>query len=267
MNIITLTSGKGGVGKSVLSANLAKILADEGYKICLLDGNLSFGNLDTILNVNSEKNILDFLKNEANLQEILLNVEENLYLIPGYNGEKILDIYDENLKHKIKKEILEFENFDFLFIDTSNPFLKITQDFIDISDEVIVITTPEPPAIINTYTTLKVLLKDRENLSIIANMSDENEREFIFESLKKVLKNNINKEFELDFLGGIKRDKKMVESTNERTLIIDEYPCSITVNKLRNIASNLLIKFNKKAIKVEKISDFQAFIRKILDLI
>ena len=82
-HFIAITSGKGGVGKSTVSANLANLLASSGYKIVLFDADIGLANLDVLLNVKINKNMLDVLKGECPLEDILIKVKPNLTLIPG----------------------------------------------------------------------------------------------------------------------------------------------------------------------------------------
>ena len=88
--VIAVTSGKGGVGKTSLVANTAICLARMGARVTVIDGDLGLANLDVMFNVRAEKNILHVLKGEASFEEIILPLEENLWLVPGESGDEIL---------------------------------------------------------------------------------------------------------------------------------------------------------------------------------
>lgn len=248
-NFITITSGKGGVGKSVISANLANILASEGYRVALFDADLGLANLDIILNVRSEKNLLNVVRGECSLEDIVIKVKNNLLLIPGDSGDEILKYKDEFFKEHFKKELEILDDLDFVIIDTGAGIGDNIQPFLLASDEVIVVTLPNPVAITDAYATIKITSKFKDNLYMIMNMvRDKEEGLLIFDNLKRVAKNNIETPLKIDLLSCIQSSANIAKSIKQRTLFTDEYPNMTATCQLREAASKLLVNLNKESI-------------------
>lgn len=248
-NFITITSGKGGVGKSVISANIANILASEGYKVGLFDADLGLANLDIILNVRSDKNLLNVMKQECSLAEIIVRVKKNLILIPGDSGDEILKYQDEFYSSHFKQEMEFLDDLDFMIIDTGAGIGDNIQPFLKASDEVIIVTLPNPVAITDAYATLKITSKYQDKVFMILNMVKDKEEGFlVFDNLKKVARNNIKTPLDIELLSCVQMSSNISKSVKLRTLFTDEYPNMIQTAQLREAVSNLLVSLSKKPI-------------------
>ncbi|NLK67177.1 MAG: MinD/ParA family protein [Campylobacteraceae bacterium] len=262
MNIVSVLSGKGGVGKSVISANLASILAKEGYKVCLVDGDFTLGNLDIILNVKAEKTAFDFFSGIASLSETLLHISPNLHFISSHSGREILTFYSYEQKELFETELKNLNNFDFIIIDTPTGINSMVGHFVKLSDKSIVVTTPEPTSIMDSYTMMKLVLSHKDEVLHLLNFNSNSET--VSKSLEQILKNNIQKEFGLEFLGSIREDKKVSLSVKSREMLCDEYSDALVTYDIKVIASNLLESFGHKGLKLESVN---GIFRKLLDRI
>ncbi len=262
---IAITSGKGGVGKSTLSANLANVLSKNGYKVGLFDADIGLANLDVILNVRIDKNILHVLKGEATLEEIIVHVKKNLILIPGESGDEILKYNDQFLYERFFDETQILDNLDFMIIDTGAGIGGHTQLFLEAADEVIVVTVPDPAAITDAYATIKITSKVKPMIHLVLNMTrSAKEAELIYEKISKVAIANIEG-LTLNLLGRLPEDRVIAKSIKQRTLFTDDAPNGPSSHELKRIINNLVYRLERKVLKDEENRGFGSFIKSLID--
>ena len=262
---IAITSGKGGVGKSTLSANLANVLARNGYKVGLFDADIGLANLDVILNVRIDKNILHVLKGEATLEDIIVPVKKNLLLIPGESGDEILKYNDQFLYERFFDETQILDDLDFMIIDTGAGIGGHTQLFLEAADEVIVVTVPDPAAITDAYATIKITSKVKPMIHLVLNMTKSaKEAELIYEKISKVAIANIDG-LSLNLLGRLPEDKLIAKSIKQRTLFTEDVPNGPSSHELKRIVNNLIYRLERKVLKDEENRGFGNFIKSLID--
>jgi len=263
--VIAVTSGKGGVGKSTLSANISYMLSKKGYKVGLLDADIGLANLDVMFNVRADKNILHVLKGETSFEDIVIKLDTNLYLIPGESGDEILKFSDATIVNRFIDEAEILEGLDFLIIDTGAGIGDTIQMFLKAADDVMVVTVPDPAAITDAYAMIKVISKLKEKIFMVVNqVKSAKEGEKIFDTIKKVAQGNIGETLKLILLGSIRSDPYVVRSVKQRILVCKEMPNIAPSDDISSITTSLIQKKEQKMLTENQEGGIGSFFKRLL---
>ena len=264
--IISITSGKGGAGKSQIAANFATILAQNGYKTALLEIS-DLPNLDIILNAKSKTNLSNFINGECGLDDIFNEISSNLYFIAS-DGCEFYKFANDDFVSEIFNKFKDECKLDFIIIDTASNASKSVLNCIKNADENIIITLPTPSAISNAYAMIKFGSEFKNDFLLFVNFArDEKEAVLVAESLKKVAKQNIKTNLNLNLLGFMRKSEVLPICDKERKLVCDEFEYSNANFELKHAVSRLLTKLNLKSFNVKKPRGLSGFIKKISNLI
>jgi flagellar biosynthesis protein FlhG len=168
--IITVASGKGGVGKTNLSVNMALAYARIGKKVIVMDADLGLANVNVMLKIIPKWNLYHVIRKQKTMREILLETEYGISIVAGASGfSKIANLSDEQRTNFIE-ELETLSSADIIIIDTSAGVSSNVLDFIAVADDVVIITTPEPTAITDAYGIVKIIATEIENMEMRLNL-------------------------------------------------------------------------------------------------
>ncbi len=164
--IIAVSSGKGGVGKTNLSINIALAYASLGKKVIVLDADLGLANVNVILGIIPKFNLYHLIRKQKNIREIILDTGYGIQIVAGASGfSKIANLSDEEREVFIE-ELSELSSADVIIVDTSAGVSNNVLDFIAAADDAIIITTPEPTAITDAYGIVKIIATEIDYLNL-----------------------------------------------------------------------------------------------------
>lgn len=242
--IISVTSGKGGVGKTSLSVNLAAHLSKQGTKILLIDADLGLSNVEIMLGVTPSYTLKDVIKHGKDIEDVIINGPYNLDFISGGNGflelAELSEIEREEILIKIHK--LE-ELYDIIIIDTGAGISKNVTAFLTISDEIIVITTSEPTALTDAYSIMKVISEEKlkQKIGLIINRVKTKSE---FQQASNILISTAKKFLgeEIKSLGYVYEDPNVRKTIYKKTPFVIYYPDSKASDCIIDIVANLKLK-------------------------
>jgi flagellar biosynthesis protein FlhG len=243
--IITVTSGKGGVGKTSISLNLSLSLAAEGFKVCLFDADLGLANVNILTGIYPEKDLESVISGQFSLDEILIKDFMGIDIIPGSNGvEKIADLTRTQTGTLIAA-FLEMEEYDFFIFDTSAGISAQVLSFCMASHEIILVATCEPTSLTDAYAMLKVLSKYKYQnpVRIVINQVTAGKAaQKAYNRLKQTAGRFLS--IPLSPLGVMAADKNVKAAVISQTPFFRLFPDTVATRCIRSMTDRLLKKEN-----------------------
>ncbi len=262
---IAITSGKGGVGKSTISANIAYLLSQSGLNVGIFDADIGLANLDVMFNVKIKKSILHVMRGEATVSDILIPITRNLILIPGDSGDEILKYLDKSLFTRFMQEAQILDKLDVMIIDTGAGIGEHIKMFVNAADDVVVVTVPDPAAITDAYATIKTISSVRNDIFVIMNqVQNQKEAKAVFDKINKVALSNIRENLNLQFLGKIGIDNKIAIAVKRRELVVATNPKSQATQELMEIAQKLTQNLERDVLVVSTESGLTGLLKRLM---
>jgi flagellar biosynthesis protein FlhG len=226
--VIAVTSGKGGVGKTNIVANLGYTFASMGKKVLILDADLGLGNLDVLLGLAPKYNLSHVITGEKSVRDIIVVGPGNMLILPASSGIQELTQLTAQQKVQILSELDGMIDLvDVLLIDTAAGISSNVMDFNVTAQEIIVVVSPEPTAITDAYALMKVLsLKYAEkSCKVIVNLAGTTQQgREVFRQLNLVADRFLD--MNVDYLGSVMFDAKVTQGVKQQKLVSNLYPDS-----------------------------------------
>ena len=243
--VITVTSGKGGVGKTSIAVNLAIQMQRLGKRVIILDADFGLANIEVMLGIRPQYNLADLMFRGKNLSEIITKGPEDIGFISGGSGIQELARMTKEQVMYLTQKLVELDTMaDVIIVDTGAGIADNVLEFVTASSEVILVATPEPTSITDAYALLKALNRrtgfSRENTSIkmISNrVGSETEGKSLYEKMSVVVDKFLN--IQPEFLGIIPQDEMISKAVMVQKPITMAYPNSPAAKAMQTIAEKL----------------------------
>ncbi|MBE5932503.1 MAG: MinD/ParA family protein [Lachnospiraceae bacterium] len=270
--VIAVTSGKGGVGKTSLSVNLAVEMAKTGKKVVIFDADFGLANVEVMLGIRPTYNLLDLIHNNKTMPEIITQGPMGIGFVSGGSGVSELASLDKNSIKLLISEMIKLDKmFDIVIIDTGAGITDSVMEFVMVSPEVLLVVTPEPTSITDAYSLLKVLRRKNDfnplykTINVISNrVTSDDEGNEIFAKMNTVSSKFLNTK--LEYLGSIPQDRNASLAIIEQKPVVNAYPnspASKAINELaRKLVNNEQEEYKKKDGIAKVFLDFIKFKRR-----
>ena len=243
--VITVTSGKGGVGKTSIAVNLAIQMQRLGKRVIILDADFGLANIEVMLGIRPQYNLADLMFRGKTLTEIITRGPEDIGFISGGSGIQELARMTKEQVMYLTQKLVELDSMaDVIIVDTGAGIADNVLEFVTASSEVVLVATPEPTSITDAYALLKALNRragfSREHTSIqmISNrVGSETEGKSLYEKMSVVVDKFLN--IQPEFLGIIPQDDMISKAVMVQKPITMAYPNAPAAKAMQTIAAKL----------------------------
>jgi len=239
---LAVTSGKGGVGKTTIVANLAYLLGRMGKRVLVLDADLGLGNLDVLFGLRPSYTLEHVLLGQKRLKDIVLKGPAQVELVPAPSGVEEVSHLSRDQRLMLLEQFEEvLDGVDVLLIDTA-PGISSNVVFFNLTaSEVLVVVCPEPCSMLDSYALMKVLALNhsKRNFRLLVNNAKEAlEGMKVFERLDELASRFLGAS--LDYMGLVPNDPKVLTASKQRRLFVEAYPDSKATLALEGVARRVL---------------------------
>ncbi len=243
LRVISVTSGKGGVGKSNVVVNLGLAMAHLGLNVLLIDADLGLGNLDILLGLTPQFTLQDALASRLELAEVIVDGPGGLKILPTSSGIAELALLDESQKLFLLNEMDHYtKEVDVVLIDTGAGISPNVLHFNIGAQERILVVNNQPPAIADAYALIKILVSQygQTNFKLLVNgLAHERQAESVYRTILRVAERFLGREIALDYLGFVPYDPALPKAVMRQQPVLALYPESPASRSFVGLAQTL----------------------------
>lgn len=241
MQVIAVTGGKGGVGKTNIAVNLAVSMSMEGLDVMLFDADLGLANVDVVLGMQPKHTLADVVTGDRTLADVVVDGPEGLRVIPAASGvAKMVEMQSGDQETLIRQLSDQLLPPDVLIVDTGAGIDQTVQTFVAACQTAVLVVCDEPASLTDAYALMKVLRakKDLRRFEILANQVDNPlQGKQLFERIANVCDRYLD--VELGYLGAIPTDMYLRRAVQERRALVSAYPRSPAATAIRDAGRRL----------------------------
>jgi flagellar biosynthesis protein FlhG len=241
VRVVAVTSGKGGVGKTNVTANLAVALAHLGRRVMVLDADLGLGNLDVLLGLTPSFSLADVLSGQRRLREVLVPGPGGITVLPAGSGFQNLTALSDHQIRELQSEMDELqEQTDILLIDTGAGIGRNVTSFATMAQDIIVVAAPEPTSLTDAYALMKVLSTqygERRFRLLVSMTRTPTDGQDVYRKLSLVAERFLH--ISINFLGSIPFDPRLAEAVCQQRPLVELYPQSKAAQAFLGLAHDL----------------------------
>lgn len=241
LRVISVTGGKGGIGKTTISVNLAIAFARMKKKVLLFDADLGLANVDVMLGLHPDKNIHDVLSGECELKDVCIQGPHDLKIVPSASGiQKLADLSSAEAVELVRSFSTLTDDVDVMIVDMASGISSQVMDFTHASQDILVVICNDPSSLMDSYAVIKILHQKyaRRRFGIVVNKVKSSYEGFnVFTKFQETTAKFID--ISMHFLGHIPQDDYVNIAARERVSVVDRFPQSDAALAFSNLCHGI----------------------------